>query len=101
MMFPRRPVGPIAPANHGGVIVMNIRSGSRFAALLALLALALGLAACGAPAVTTPLRAVRAERAPAAPTSAQAVPASAAAPASGPVLGTLDIHSVDLGFQPN
>src|SRR5207237_4311947 len=85
---------------YGGISAMNIRSGSRFAALLALLALAFGLAACGGPAATTPLRAARAESAPEAPTSAPAAPANAAAPASGPALGTLDIHSVDLGFQP-
>ena len=79
---------------------MNVRSGSRFAALLALLALAFGLAACGEQTAATPLRAARAESAPEAPTSPQAAPANAVAPASGPTLGTLDIHSVDLGFQP-
>jgi len=73
---------------------MNIRSGSRIVTLLALLALALGLAACGAPATTTPLRAARAENPTEAPASVQA------ASAQGPTLGTLDIHSVDLGFQP-
>src|SRR5947208_1805397 len=80
---------------------MNARFGSRFAALVALLALAFGLVACGVQPTATPLRAARAERAPEAPTLAQAAPANAAAPASGPTLGTLDIHSVDLGFQPN
>ncbi|MDQ2997354.1 MAG: hypothetical protein M3R61_09905, partial [Chloroflexota bacterium] len=79
---------------------MNVRSGSRFAALLALLALAFGLAACGGPAAAIPLRAARAESAPEAPTASQAAPANASAPASGPALGTLDIHSVDLAFQP-
>jgi len=80
---------------------MNVRFGSRCMALLALLALAFGLAACGASATETPLRAARAEGALQAPTAAQAAPGNAAAPASGPALGTLDIHSVDLGFQPN
>jgi nitrite reductase (NO-forming) len=79
---------------------MNVRSGSRFAALLALLALAFGLAACAGPAPATPLRAARAESAPEAPTSAPAAPDNASAPASGSTLGTLDIHSVDLAFQP-
>ena len=77
---------------------MNIRFGSRFAALLAL---AFGLAACGGQSAATPLRAARAESAPEAPTSAPAAPVKAAVPVSGPTLGTLDIHSVDLGFQPN
>src|SRR5690348_7414491 len=71
-----------------GAIAMRTRTVSRFAALLAL---AFGLAACGGPAATTPLRAARAESAPVAPS---------AAPAAGSTLGTLDIHSVDLGFQP-
>ncbi|MEP7189037.1 MAG: hypothetical protein ABI901_07610, partial [Roseiflexaceae bacterium] len=42
----------------------------------------------------------RAPRAPEAPIASQAAPANASAPASGPTLGTLDIHSIDLGFKP-
>jgi nitrite reductase (NO-forming) len=64
--------------------------------LVALLALAFVLAACGEQPTATPLRA---ERAPAM-ADAPAPQAQAAAQPSGAVLGTLELHSIDLGFKP-
>ena len=61
------------------------------------------LAACGGAPATTPLRAARAQQpsaVPAATPGAQASTAPANPPASGDVLGTLEIKGVDLGFQP-
>jgi nitrite reductase (NO-forming) len=72
----------------------------RLTALIGLLALTLGLAACGAQPPATPLRAARAETPTERPTAQQAAPANASAQGGGTALGTLEIHSVDLGFNP-
>src|SRR4029079_8209222 len=74
-------------------------------ATLALVALVFSLMACGAPQPTTLLRAARAESpteqaTTTQPAATQAAPGTTPAQPTGAVLGMLEIHSVDLGFNP-
>jgi nitrite reductase (NO-forming) len=74
---------------------LNLRVHSRLVASIMLLALLLGLAACGQQPAVAPLRAERAQvpTTPPTPADTPAQPASAAA-------GSIAIHVVDIGFQP-
>ncbi len=78
---------------------MSSFSRKHILSLIALLALIFGLAACGAANVE-PLRAARAPAPPADRTTTNSATTNVVSPASGPVLGRVEIHSFDLGFKP-
>ena len=67
----------------------------RLVTSIGLLALLLGLAACGEQQAVEPLRAARAQ-----PSATQTAPADTPAQQAGAASGSLEIHSFEMGFKP-
>ena len=72
----------------------------RLVASITLLALLLALAACAEQRVVEPLRAARAQAPTAQPSETLTAPADTPAQQAGTASGSLEIHGVDIGFQP-